>query len=380
MIENRKNNIKETLINDFKEKNIIFKEGNDLDIIIDKKRYNYKIIIFFIEKSFLSYYLSSLTNLRNMFQINQYNKFLFYLKIQKMKEQLDNYTKVFNFNFGYYDNINDIIKEIEFIEKNNTDTYKEYIKFIENELFYKFLIGQYINLFNRTIYDNTIKYHDKKDLILMKINQDIQFFKNFDFDNNISLSAETINDFKNKLENKKIEKIIDNFLKKENILNEINLLIELEEEIDEKINQKNENVIFLENNDISKKNVENIFNDNNEQNKEKNGNKKVDENDKNNNISNNEKEEEKKNVNEKVLDLFNQIKECEKLLDNKKERKNIIKNKSSNNNLLLLMTKIEVNLKKRLKNEILIIIYMIFQKSIIHQFEKLFIKLYLSKD
>ena len=53
MIENRKNNIKETLINDFKEKNIIFKEGNDLDIIIDKKRYNYKIIIFFIEKSFL---------------------------------------------------------------------------------------------------------------------------------------------------------------------------------------------------------------------------------------------------------------------------------------------------------------------------------------
>ena len=53
MIENRKNNIKETLINDFKKKNIIFKEGNDLDIIIDKKRYNYKIIIFFIEKSFL---------------------------------------------------------------------------------------------------------------------------------------------------------------------------------------------------------------------------------------------------------------------------------------------------------------------------------------
>ena len=67
-------------------------------------------------------------------------------------------------------------------------------------------------------------------------------------------------------------------------------------------------------------------------------------------------------------------------LENKKEKKNSLKKESFNKNLLLLITQIEVNLKKRLRNGILIAIYMVLQKSIIHQFEKLFIKLYLSKD
>ena len=57
-----------------------------------------------------------------------------------------------------------------------------------------------------------------------------------------------------------------------------------------------------------------------------------------------------------------------------------LEEKNSNNKLfLLLIEEIKVNLENRIKNEIAIKVYIILQKSIIHQFEKKFLEDYFKK-
>ena len=63
----------------------------------------------------------------------------------------------------------------------------------------------------------------------------------------------------------------------------------------------------------------------------------------------------KKNSNEIIL--YKQIIECENLLKPSRKENNLEQNKSANTNLLLIIGKIESNLKTKIKNEILIIIY-----------------------
>lgn len=85
----------------------------------------------------------------------------------------------------------------------------------------------------------------------------------------------------------------------------------------------------------------------------------------------------KKNSNEIIL--YKQIIECENLLKPSRKENNLEQNKSANTNLLLIIGKIESNLKTKIKNEILIIIYTVFQKSIYREAEKIFTEMYLEK-
>ena len=102
----------------------------------------------------------------------------------------------------------------------------------------------------------------------------------------------------------------------------------------------------------------------------------------NNEIKESEIEKYSKNLKEMQNDdsLYNQIIECEELL--KQYRKTDIQEEeelSNNKNLLLLIEEIENNLLIKIKNELPIIVYIILQKSINNEAEKIFNKQYLDK-
>ena len=63
-----------------------------------------------------------------------------------------------------------------------------------------------------------------------------------------------------------------------------------------------------------------------------------------------------------------------KKTNTKKEK---VKEKIIDQNFILLISQIEDNLKIKIKNELMIILYLNLQKSIAHLFEKEFIKNYL---
>ena len=85
---------------------------------------------------------------------------------------------------------------------------------------------------------------DKNELLFMKINQDIQFFQNFNVDNKSDLKSETKSDLNNIIKNEKILNLISGFVNESKILIEIkNALIEFEEKINEKILIKRKKII-----------------------------------------------------------------------------------------------------------------------------------------
>ena len=65
--------------------------------------------------------------------------------------------------------------------------------------------------------------------------------------------------------------------------------------------------------------------------------------------------------------------------EGKNDQKKLEEKNSNNKLFLLLIEEIKVNLENRIKNEIPIIVYIILQKSIIHQFEKKFLEDYFKK-
>ena len=104
------------------------------------------------------------------------------------------------------------------------------------------------------------KHYEKYELLFNKINQDIQFFWSFDFNNNITLQKDTKNDIISIISNEEIKNLIYKFLDDSGILTEIEqALIEFEEEVDEMKNRKDkENKITnVSNNKKDKNNEEN---------------------------------------------------------------------------------------------------------------------------
>ena len=77
--------------------------------------------------------------------------------------------------------------------------------------------------------------------------------------------------------------------------------------------------------------------------------------------------------------LANNIKKCiknmEKQKNNEEKEKQNENGKTIEQNFSLLISQIEDNLKIKIKNELLIILYLILQKSITHKFEKEFIEI-----
>ena len=115
---------------------------------------------------------------------------------------------------------------------------------MEDEIFYKFIINQYIDLFNKSIYDKKKDICNKNELLFMKINQDIQFFQNFNVDSKSALKSKTKSDLNNIIKNEKILNLISGFVNESKILIEIkNALIEFEEKINEKILIKRKKII-----------------------------------------------------------------------------------------------------------------------------------------
>lgn len=294
--------------------------------------------------NFLRNNIYELLELKNDYQIKKLYPMMiiYYNNIKNEKEIMIPFQVILGLNFEFYES-KEIVTILENIKKNNYLPYQKYINYIKDEIFYKFLINHYIELFNISIYGNKIEKKDKNELLFIKISQDIQFCKNFCFDDKVSLELSTINDLKNLFENEDIMKLIKDFLGKSNILKEINnALIEFEERINEKIN----NITIKSNNNV--KNTDG------------------------------KKEKNLMNINKKEgKDSCQIIKECEELLNEKREGKEL-KEKYSNNRLFftILFEEIKENLEKKVKNEIPIIVYIILQKSIIHQFEKIFLEEY----
>lgn len=345
--DNKNKDKTESFVEKLKKYKINFKIGNELDILKEKNNNNiFKIIFFFVDNNFLKNNLNELLELKNEYQINKLYPMMIinYNNIKNEKDQLiSSFKTLFGLIFQFPES-KEIETIIENIMKNDYPPYKKYINYIEDEIFYKFLISHYIELFNISIYGNKIEKKDKNELLFIKMSQDIQFCKNFCFDDKVSLELSTINDLKNLFENEDIVNLIKDFLGKSNILKEINnALIEFEERINEKIN--------------------NI--------KSKNKDKNIDEN------IDDKKEKKIMNINKKEgKDSCQIIKECEDLLNEKREGKEL-KEKFSNNRLFtILFGEIKESLEKKVKNEIPIIVYIILQKSIIHLFEKIFLEEY----
>ena len=98
----------------------------------------------------------------------------------------------------------------------------------------------------------------------MKINQDIQFWKNFDIDKNTSLDSKTESVLISIIENNK-KTLVNNFVNESKIIVEIkNILIEFEEEINAKI----KNILKINNKKIDeiKKDIIIINSENNDEN------------------------------------------------------------------------------------------------------------------
>ena len=164
-------------------------------------------------------------------------------------------------------------------------------------------------------------------------------------------------------------------MEEKKILEEINkALIEFEEDIEEIKKAKNGNKIEndaksidLVNNNINENISDKISENMNNENKIEfipNNNESIDKNkieEKSNNESNIEEND--------LAQLELEISECEKILNDSNSKQKEYK-------YLILNELIKDNMVEIIKNEILIVVYVVLQKSIIHQFEKEFIDNY----
>ena len=359
-------------------------------------------------------------NLQNEYHINKFHKIYFYIDDENDKIKLEPFKLILNLNFDYICDKNHYDKIIEKIEKDEykDELYKKYIIYLNEEKIYKVIIDQYINLFDKSIYGKK-KESSKNEQLLNKINQDIQFFQNFEINNNITLNTETKTAINNLFNEEIIKKIINEFIDQKNILNEIeDILLNFENEIQEKIkankNQLDSNVINNKdknegnnknkeknkkenisegNNENNEKDIEKINNINNNENLieniDENAGKNLDENleessdekeienlsIKNTNNTNDQNDENNNVINENASKSYQEIKECEKLLEEKREGAKIEKIKSENNEkFMILIGNIKEKLKKIFTNDILLVIYIILQKSIIDKLEHLFVE------
>lgn len=381
IIYEEKNEKIESIIKTLENKKIPFKDGDSFEILNDKKFDIYKMILFFISPNFLFDNFQQFINLTESFRINKLNQCILFLNNKRMENEFIKYQNFIKFNFKYVYDINKLENMIIELYGNikQNDLYKQHIQLIENELFYKFIIDKYLYLFNKSIYSKKKNYM-QNELLFMKISQDLQFLKNFEFDENISLVQEIkdkINDVNN---NKGIIKIINDFIDYSKIILDIkNILIEFENNIGNKIKINRENI------NNGKTDIENKIDDKINQTSFKNINK----NEKNENIDNGAKTtnndeyfdmKEKKYINfnsdQDLNNLAKNVNKCTEILKNKinteKEKEKII-----DDNFILLISQIEENLKLKIKDELKIILYLNLQKSIIHKFEKEFIKNYL---
>ena len=245
----------------------------------------------------------------------------------------------------------------------NKTLHDEYIDIIKNEMFYISLIRGYRELFYQSIYSDEIEDDYKNKLLFMKISQDIQFYQNFDFDGNITLNEAKKNNYNNIINREDIKKLVDKFIDETKMINEINdILFEFEEQINQKSNAIKKNKEYKQNinDNDGKENVENKINTCN--------NNKV-----NQPVDSKENKSEiitKKNI---YLDSEEKIKECEKILEEKKKESKT--RKSNNSDFLVLTELIRENIINKIKNQIPYIIYMIFQDNIVQYYEENFIKL-----
>ena len=272
IIYEKKNETNESIIKFLKYKSIPFKDGNSFEILNDKKLDTYKIVLFFISPKFINDNISQFINLKESFQINKLNHYIFYFEKKKLENKFNEYQAFTQFNFKYTNNIKELEKIIIDLFKNikQNELYKKYIQLIEDELFYKFIIEKYLYLFNKSIYSKPKKFK-KNELLFIKISQDLQFLKNFEFNENIFLAEEIINEIKAINNNNDIKKIIDGFIGYSNIILDIkHILIEFENNIDDKIRINGEK----RNNDNVAGNIHNIDNDKNNKNEKNSNNSK----------------------------------------------------------------------------------------------------------
>ena len=265
-----KNQQRKSLIETLRNKKIQYIEGKDMDILGKNSKKIYKIIIFFIAEPsiFLGYNCPIMINLQNEYHINKFHKIYFYIDDENDKIKLEPFKLILNLNFDYICDKNHYDKIIEKIEKDEykDELYKKYIIYLNEEKIYKVIIDQYINLFDKSIYGKK-KESSKNEQLLNKINQDIQFFQNFEINNNITLNTETKTAINNLFNEEIIKKIINEFIDQKNILNEIeDILLNFENEIQEKI-KANKNQ--LDSNVINNKDKNEGNNKNKEKNKKK---------------------------------------------------------------------------------------------------------------
>ena len=336
------NELKNLLIKYLKEQKIPVKEGNNMEIIRENERNINKIIIFFVNDTYffnIGNYIKIL-NLKDEYQINKYNHIYFILETEEnINKNLDHFKAIFDLNFSYILFNEELKKIIEIIIKEKEKN-QEFIDYLNNEIIYKLIIDNYIKLFGKSIYDKNT-YYSKDEQLFIKINQDIQFLQNFGINNAITLNPKTKIEINKLLRDKIIEELINNFINDKQILVEIkNLLIKFENEIDE-------------------------INDNNNRNRNSSNEK--------NNISNDENNKNKDNKKEQnLLNSREEIIECEKLLSEKREKKELKEIDGKDERCLLIIEQIRESIRKSLTDDICFVIYIMLQKSIINKFEHLF--------
>ena len=382
----------EKIINKFKENNknnknnIKFEFSNDLNILYEKKSNIFKIIILFVNESFFTNLdnYGKINNLKNELQINKFNPIILYIKNKEMETSFNQYKDLLGLNFNCINNDNQLQNAIDDIISNkyNIDLYQKFNDIIKEEKYYKYIINRYINIFNKTIFGFKKEKYEKYEKIFIKISQDLQFLQNFDFDYKNIIDDETKNKIIDIIKDKDIKILIDNFLEEKKILEEINkALIEFEEDIVKIKKAKNGNKIpsnikfsNLENNNINENISAKISENMNNENKIEfipNNNKSIDKNkieEKSNNESNIEEND--------LAQLELEISECEKILNDSDSKQKIEtkigKEEQKEYKYLILNALIKDNMVEIIKNEILIVVYVVLQKSIIHQFEKEF--------
>ena len=374
--DNKMSNTVEEIINLFNQKNMGCNASNDLNILDEKKSDIYKIIILFVN----DYFFKNLVNynkfytLKNNLLITKLNPIIFFINNnKKMEENFNKFNAIFELDFNYVYNDNQLQNLINNIINNEykIDLFQKHKDLIKEEKYYKYIVNRYINIFNKTIFGFKKEKYEKYEKIFIKISQDIQFLQNFNVDNKNILDEEIKNNIIDIINNEKIKKLINNFLDETKILNEIDdALTEFEEDIEEIKKSKNEKNI--EKNENIDNNVNNNINDNKNE-IIPNINNPIEKNEIKE-ISYNENESEEYNISQ----LESEINECENIIG-KKDSKETIKPKKEEIKVfkyLILSELIRKNIIEIIKNEIPIVVYVLLQKSIIHQFEKEFIDKY----
>ena len=348
--------------------NITITSGEDLNIIREKERNIRKIIILLIRGKFFDSVnkISAFKNLIENFQINKFNQIIFYIENDEAKQYYNFYQNIFKLNFEYITNIAELDNLINSIQT-KYDKIDAYNNYLIEERKYKFLIKEYIELFNKSIFCKQKKEkYTKNELLFTKLIQDIQFFETFDYNENICLKEDTKNEILNIVNDKNIKKLIDIFIDESKILNEIEkILLNFEDSIDKQLKEKK---VFnsKENEGNEKEESININTKANNRNDSSNEENEININD------NNEKEE--LNIEEIKDSSLERIEKCEQILKDKKKRKEIEPQKGKHYKFFVLKNLIKENIEEKIKNEILNITYIILQKSIIHLYEIKFLE------